>query len=210
MGTLQLKNSPLTNCKMKEFFLNLLNSLDKLAGLRQVEKIMASSPNPKAEINELISVLIRVSEQFPYIPQKDQQNIISAAVVTDPEFNSLNARIVYKWLSAQRDKFFKESAHIPGEEDKDWVPVTGEARQEWLKKWERSLSGFDDREAIVKALPYAEVREIKKSVGNHKQATQEDLELSKLKIEYGRECCDLSTGRLKPGMPSFEDWLKTK
>lgn len=35
-------------------------------------------------------------------------------------------------------------------------------------------------------------------------------QMAELKMQYGRECTDLYTGRLKPGMPSFEDWLKTK
>lgn len=195
---------------MRAYFLDLLNNLDKLAGLRQVEKILSSSPNPKAEINELIDVLVKVSEQFGYIPEQDQKNIISAAVITDAEFNSLNARIVYKWLALHKDKYFKEAAHIQ-ESQKDWVPLTGEARMAKLKEWEAALQGFDEHQVKGKFISFADVREIERpSTVINKPASEEELKLSELRIEYGRECRDLSTGRLKPGMPSFEDWLKDK
>jgi len=29
-----------------------------------------------------------------------------------------------------------------------------------------------------------------------------------LKVQYGRECCDLYTGKPKPGMPTFDEWLE--
>lgn len=196
---------------MKAYFLDLLNNLDKLAGLRQVDKIMATSPNPKAEINELIEVLVRVSEQFPYIPQKDQKNIISAAVVTDVDFTSLNARTVYKWLAIHKEKYFKEAAHVQQQKDENWVPLTGEARMARLKEWEQSLAGFDDK--IVsgdKFVPFANVREIDSHGLHHVQPTAEDKLMIELKSEYGRECCDLYTGRIKPGMPDFDSWLKDK
>jgi len=195
---------------MKAYFLDLLNNLDKLAGLRQVEKIMNSSPNPKAEINELIAVLVRVSEQFPYIPEQDQKNIISAAVITDAEFNSLNARIVYKWLNIHKDKFFKEVAHMEQEKEKDWVPLTGDARMAKLKEFEKILQGFDDHHlSDDKIVPYADVREIKKPVSvGYIPPTAEEVRMGELKIQYARECTDLKLGYIKPGSPTFESWLQ--
>lgn len=195
---------------MKEYFLDLLNNLDKLAGLRQVEKIMASSPNAKAEINELLEVLVRVSEQFPYIPMQDQKNIISAAVVTDGDFTSLNARIVYKWLAIHKDKYFKEAAHIQ-QKDENWVPLTGEARMARLKEWEKSLEGFDDHQLKGKFVPFADVREIEMKEEKRIPPSPEDLQMIQLKIEYGRLYSDNNTGRkIKPGSPTFDEWMKTK
>ncbi|HEY3429795.1 MAG TPA: hypothetical protein VGK39_03895 [Cyclobacteriaceae bacterium] len=42
------------------------------------------------------------------------------------------------------------------------------------------------------------------------EQVREKLRMFELKQQYGGECRDLQTGRLKPGMPSFEDWLKDK
>lgn len=44
----------------------------------------------------------------------------------------------------------------------------------------------------------------------NKAPTAEDKRMLELRIQYGRECTELQTGKLKPGMPSFEDWLKDK
>lgn len=195
---------------MRAYFLDLLNNLDKLAGLRQVEKIMNSSPNPKAEINELIAVLVRVSEQFPYIPMQDQKNIISAAVITDPEFNSLNARIVYKWLAIHKDKFFKEAAHIQQQAEENWVPLTGEARMARLKEWEKSLEGFEDHQLNGKFVPYADVREIEKNDNRYIPPSAEEVESYRLHMEWVRENFDPRTGKPLPTWISEVEWLKLK
>jgi hypothetical protein len=128
---------------MKEFYLNLLNNLDKLAGLKQLDKIRSIHGEDKAglknEINVLLDVLCRVSSQFPYISEVDQQKIITQAVISE-EFHSLNGNTVYKWLVRHKDKFFKESHHQEGEEEKKGPPLTGEARAEKLKEWLEALA----------------------------------------------------------------------
>jgi hypothetical protein len=126
---------------MREFFFELLNNLDKLAGLKQLDKIYAAHGEDKEaakkEINVLLKVLCTVSAQFPYIPEADQQKIISQAVITE-EFPSLNGSDLYKWLVRHKDKYFVESQHKPSEPAAE--PVVGEARQKWLKEWEKSLA----------------------------------------------------------------------
>lgn len=39
---------------------------------------------------------------------------------------------------------------------------------------------------------------------------EEYKKMHDMKVEYGRECTDIYSGNVKPGMPSFEDWLKDK
>jgi hypothetical protein len=123
---------------MKEFFLDLLQELDKLTGIKQWDRISHS----KDETNELLDILTRTCQMFPLIPVDAQKSILRHAVISDGDFIGLNAKWVYKSLNAQRDRFFKEAAHIPSEVDPNWKPVEGEARNEWLKKWQESLGSF--------------------------------------------------------------------
>lgn len=135
---------------MKEFFLNLLNNLDKLAGLRQIENIYAAhgdANEARKEINTLLDVLVNMCAQFTYIPEAEQKKIINHCVITDPEFKNLNARIVYKWLNAQKDKYYKELAHQETQQEKDWVPVPKDspAYDEYCKQWLAALKPMEER-----------------------------------------------------------------
>lgn len=133
---------------MKEFFLNILSNLDKLAGLRQIEKIYGQHSDQveaKKEVNMLLDILVNICLQFPYIPDDDKKKIIQQAVVSDPEFNSLNARIVFKWLAIQKDKYYKEIAHIENQTPENYEIVTGEKKEEYLKLWLASLEPMQQR-----------------------------------------------------------------
>lgn len=138
---------------MREFFLNLLNNLDKLAGLKQLEKIYAAhgedEVSAKEEINDLLNVLVRVSSQFPFIPRHEQEKIITQAVITD-DFPSLNAHVVYTWLAKHKDKYFKESHHLEKNEVTS-EPLTGEARQAKLQEWLKSLASTE--QMIISSKP---------------------------------------------------------
>lgn len=133
---------------MKEFFLNLLNNLDKLAGLRQIENIYAAHSDAneaRKEINALLDVLVNMCAQFPYIPEVEQKRIINHCVITDPEFKNLNARIVYKWLSAQKDKYYKELAHIPTEPTAEPISKDDPRYEEYCKQWLAALAPMQER-----------------------------------------------------------------
>jgi hypothetical protein len=148
---------------MKEFFLDLLYSLDKLAGIRQIDKLLAlPEEDSKREIKELLEVLCRTSDAFPLIPKKDQQGIIKQSIISDGDFIGLNAKFVYKSLAAHRDRYFKEAAHIPSEPTHNKPPLEGEARQKALNEWLKSLQGFEERttqshvQELVSKLPAKE------------------------------------------------------
>lgn len=117
---------------MKEFFFNLLKQLDKLTGIRQYDKLQATS-DPAKEVSELIEILCRVCNQFPFIPDKSKQDIIAAAVVADQEFIGLNAKIVFKWLQAQRDRFIGTGNQFV-EVEPQAPPLTGEARDKRIEE----------------------------------------------------------------------------
>lgn len=209
---------------MKDFFFNLLNNLDKLAGLKQLDKIYAvhgeDEQGAKNEIKALLKVLCNVSEQFPFIPEHEQQKIITHAVVSE-EFNSLNANTVYKWLARHKDKYFKEIHHVEGAQP-ETPPLTGEARQAKLKEWMNSLAGLEQM-MIAKASDQelnAEkrrtegtmewLRDRPKEVTAYKPPTEEEVNAHKLHIEYIRENYDPYTGKPKPTWIEESQWNKSR
>lgn len=148
---------------MREFFYKLLQDLDKLCGLKQYEKLMQSADR-KTEINTLLDILCRVSDLFAYIPEKDQQRIISEAVIMDLEFQGLNARIVWKWLNSKKDTYFQELAHK--ESETEHIPLTGEAREKRLIDWQQALNALTTEK--TKPVAYQKVREIEQTASGYK------------------------------------------
>lgn len=92
--------------------------------------------------------------------------------------------------------------------------LTGEARNEWIKKWLSEVQQMPVMKSAIPKLTYKEIADegdwLPKKPAPYPSAPPEFLIMDEFKMQYGRECCDLYTGRLKPGMPSFEDWLKDK
>lgn len=124
---------------MREFFRSELKSLELKTGYKQYERLLERE-NWKQDLDELLDILVRVCDQFPYIPDQDKETIIRNNVVSDGEFTGYNGRIIFKWLSQAKNKYFKELAHV---EIKAPEPLTGEEREKWIKAWNESLGpGF--------------------------------------------------------------------
>lgn len=194
---------------MRRFFFDLLDKLDKLTGMKQMEKLQ-SCENPEKEIGELLDILCRVSDQFPIIPKKDQQAIINQAVISDAEFKGLNAHIVYKWLSANKDRYFREAHHLPGEQDPEAKPLEGEARQEMLKLWLSKLGevGHVETKSHVREL---EAKLPPKDKGIVYNSTRpEDILERELHLQYIRENYDPVTKEKLPNWKKESDWLTSR
>lgn len=193
---------------MREFFLKLLQNIDKMAGLKQFEK-MCAHPDYKTEINNLLDILCRVADQFPFIPDTDKQKIINDAVITDQEFIGLNARIVYKWLNTRKELYFTEMAHKETEEGAE--PLTGEAREARLREWLEAVNKME-AQVTYRSDIYAKVREQWKPIdGQVYKPTQtaEDLQAHALHLEYIKQNYDAYTKlKLENWMPE-EEWLRS-
>lgn len=195
---------------MREFYLNLLQNLDMLTGHRQYEKLR-ELPNYKDEINRLLDVLCRVSNLFPYIPEEAQKNIISDSIITDLEFTSLNARIIYKWFNIRKDIYFKEVAHQPTQLQE---VVTGEKREEWLKIWQQEIAKFNTtntsqeqknsgtrmRESLYEGMTEDQIKEIEK-------ARELASESRKRKQDYRDNNYDKEGNALETWLPE-DEWMK--
>jgi hypothetical protein len=140
---------------MRDYFKNLLQHLDKLTGLKQYEKLLQTT-NPKEEIKLLLDILCRVTDQFPFIPDEDKKRIIDDAVVADPEFIGLNAKIIFKWLNHKKANFFQEMAHK--ENAPSDPPLEGEALQKRLAEWQEALAKLETN-CVERVDIYQTVRE---------------------------------------------------
>lgn len=167
---------------MRDFFKDELKALERNTGLKQYDKILEKEDWEK-ELGELLNALSRVCNQFDFIPSEDKAKIIKKNILTDPDFQGFNARIVYKWLSQAQSVYFKEAAHMPVEETEPAPILEGEERLKRLKEWEASLGDG------VKSVPQLSETQWKregqldvvqqKSVGKVKLTSVEEFEFRK-------------------------------
>lgn len=123
---------------MRDFFKQAFENLDRLTGLKQYDKLLASEEFER-DFAEILNALCRVCNQFDEIPNEDKQRIITRNMISDMEFNGFNARVVYKWLAHERNKYIKELAHQEQAPPENYKVLEGEQRSEWIKKWQESL-----------------------------------------------------------------------
>lgn len=119
---------------MTEYFLNLLKSLYRIAGLRQMENLYAEGKEKgDRELNLLINELTHAASQYPEVPNQVIIDTINDRVRKDQEFTSLNARTIHKWLTPLRSRYYHESHHIEQKPIEDAPPiVTGKKRDEYI------------------------------------------------------------------------------
>jgi NADH:ubiquinone oxidoreductase subunit E len=195
---------------MRDFFLQQLNSLDKLTGLQQLNKLMAME-DPKKEINDLLDILCRVCNQFSYIPEPDMQRIISENILSDYELTSLNGKIIFKWLSKACSAYYKEPTEeikLPEGVEK-YEPLTGEARDKALETWKKSLQKLDEQvkpeysgsklKATLNELP---------AMQGYVPLTDEEVVKRQMHIHYIRENYDPKTKDRLPNWVSESEWEK--
>lgn len=189
---------------MREFFLNLLNKLDKLTGFRQMDKLMAM-PDAKQEINELLDILCGTCRQFNYIPEDDQKKIITENVITDADFQGLNAKILYKWFHANKGKFLKELAHEETKPVEGYKILEGEAREEKIKEWLGAIAkvGTVSQPQLSGTRLKQNFEDIPKMDYKVKDPAAHALHLQWLK-----ECFDAKTGKPNENYIEESKWIE--
>lgn len=193
---------------MREYFFTLLQNLDKLTGIRQYDKL-SQADDAKKELNTLLTILCRACDQFPYIPDEAKQRIIDTNIVADADFIGLNAKCIYKYLNANKDRYFKELAHV--EIKPEDAPLEGEAfkaKTDWViaelqKATEPMAARINPYKDIVVPTP------VQKGL-KYYPADPSVGRMQDLKVQYGREHTDKYTGKRLDGSPTFEEWLKTQ
>ena len=202
---------------MRQYFFNLLESLDKVAGIKQLDKIYQSHDtvdDAKIEINLLIDELCSVCNRFDYIPRPDMKRIIHDGILMDPEFFGLNGRAVFRWLSKSCGAYYKEpieAVKLPEGVEK-YEPVTGEAREKWLQDWLKVLNKVDEnvKPVLTNASGSklkANLQELPETKG-YRPPTAETVYLMQLHDAYIRENYDSITGKPKENWMSESEWQR--
>jgi hypothetical protein len=202
---------------MRDFFKSELQTLKIKTGLNQYENLSAL-PDAEDQFKLLFDSLVMVCDGFPEIPDNHKKRIIQEQIYRDQDFNQLTPRVVWKWLDREKGKYFKELAHIPTESNAK--PVTYDELSPEIKQGVDDLiKSLQMDNAGLKSVPQvsqAEIDAIKIEDLEHQEGikalkypstSKEDFQLNQRKIEWAKHHTDLQTGKLKPGSPSFEEWL---
>jgi hypothetical protein len=146
-----------------------------------------------------------IYETYQYEQLETVYKCLRNPPVTDERIWRLTPDVIRSWMLVYLDRAALEREKaIHNERFKEEPEGEVDPRlEEWLKELEK-------KETAVR--PITE-EEIKKEGGERPAAPKyippgkEYYVLKQLQIRYGRECTDLHTGRVKPGMPSFDEWL---
>lgn len=204
---------------MRDFFKSELQTLKIKTGLNQYENLSAL-PDAGQQLQLLFDTLVKVCDEFPYIPDNDKKRIIQEQILRDNDFTQLTPRVVWKWLNAEKGKYFREAAHIPITPTAK--PVTyDELSTETKEAFNKLLNLLQD--GNIRQVPMVsqdeidyikqrdtESREGRKAISTNYKPKDELVEHLELRTQWMRECTDIYTGKLKEGAPTFEQWAKTK
>lgn len=190
---------------MRDYFKNLLQHLDKLTGLQQYAKL-CQTPNPKEEIKTLLDILCRVTDQYSYIPDESKKQIINEAVISDPEFIGLNAKFIAKSLNVKKEFYLGNPDDVVISPD----ALTGEAREQWLKKWAESLAKIESN-VTSRVDIYQTVREQwqpKEGTEKYKAIDPDLVTKHQQHADYIKSNYDPRTGKPLPEWMPEDKWLE--
>lgn len=204
---------------MRDFFKSELKTLKIKTNLNQYENLSAL-PDAESQISLLLDSLARVCNEpdFAYIPDHHKKRIIQEQIYRDPDFTGLTPRVVWKWLNAEKGKYFKELAHIPTKTDAEPVDYQNLAPETKLKVDEflRSLqepSRFQVPQVSQQEIDDLKIEDLEIVEGKrgirYPSTNPEYVIMQQKKIEWSRTNTHLHTGELLPGALTFEEWLKT-
>lgn len=200
---------------MKEFFKKCLEDLELRTGIRQLYWLNQNSAD-QAEFDRKKNILLEsmeiVSKEFSYISEKAQKQIIDSMIVKDQDYTDLNSRAVWKWLNMNKDHYFRE-ANAPVIDQK--VQMTQEQNEgvdKLLNQRIAELSQGIKKVPSVSAFELAKASERPKEKAlstGHVSPPMEVVIYSDMKVEYGRQCHDLVTGKPNEKWMPFEEFVKT-
>lgn len=189
---------------MRDFFKSELKTLKAKTGLNQWENISAME-NPEQEFKILFDSLEMVCAEFTFIPDNDKKRIVQENIIRDQEFKGLNARIVWKWLNANKDKYYKELAHQQAEQVHP--PLTGEARDKRIAEYLEVLSKVQVQTGVPKSRN-KEIKERWRSVDGEEYIPLPTDEV--LLKEYHIEYLQSQIGKKPQDFEDELEWMKKK
>ncbi len=132
---------------MRDFFKTILNELKDNTGLDQV-RWLRNDCETEAEfdkrVENIVNGMMVVSEKFDYIPPGFQQKYIRKMMIEDQNYDSLNSRVIWKWLDAHKGLHFLGSTKIT--EDQMMAYATPEEAEKYIAEWKQALSKIGNPE----------------------------------------------------------------
>lgn len=151
---------------MEKFFLQILIDLDKLSGIKQYKKFL-EAPDGKREITDLVKILCRVSRQYADVPPDAQKRAIRDAIIADDDFIGLNAKFVNRALNRARERMAQNTPKVDMSlPDNNPNILTGEARDEWLRRWQAEL----DKATAAMTSPERQAQEQNRRINDRRKA----------------------------------------
>lgn len=192
---------------MKQFLTKMLSELEARTGIRQLY-FLQQKPDAGNQVNILLDSMVRVCQEYNYIPELNQKAIIQKEMERDQNYDGLSARILRRWFDLHKDLYWNK----PVSEVQDVGEITPETQKminEFIAKLSQgpkavpSVSGYEVQRA--KERPKIEAVSI-----GHGYSTEEDHRLLKARVEYGRLYHHPHTGAKLDNWISFDDYLKTR
>lgn len=199
---------------MKDFFILCLKDLESISGLRQLFFLQSDLEDGERKKDVLIAGMVATCKNFDYIPEKAQQKIIREMMVKDQDYDSLNSRVIYKWLNMHKDVYFTQS-HAP--EITPLRDLTDDEKKridQLAEQFKKSLVG-DFRPAyhdLQKEIDDLKLEDLERQEGKHAASTgyiapgAEYLAEKELKRKWMLECFDLHTGKPNEKWMSWEEY----
>lgn len=200
---------------MRDFFIECLQSLKAVRGLKQYEDYLSNGLKGANEMKEVVDAMVRVSNGFGYIPKDVQQRTIRKRLIDDNEMYNLNAHKIWQWLNAISGKYWNAAEGEitqPAANASELSPEFQDYLNRWFADFEKKgINRVPDISANdIKAIANEDENRVKPrglSTGM-KYGTAEQLEELELKRRWAKECTNLYTGEILPGMPNFQQWCK--
>lgn len=133
---------------MKEFFFECLRDLKDIYGVNHMHWLMQECKDQQEfdkKKNQIVESLLIVSQKFDYIPEEKQQIYIRKMMVEDQNYDSLNSRVIWKWLDMHKNNHITHSQF--NEDDlSQHPPATDEQVKHWTKLFYENLEKIGNPE----------------------------------------------------------------
>lgn len=131
---------------MREFFKQCMEDLESISGSRQKYYLDSDLEDGERKKKVLLDGMVEASRKFDYIPEKDQQTIIRRMMIEDQNYESLNSRVIWKWLEMHKGKYSTQPRL--SEEEIIPPPPLSEEMQKQIREYLANLAG-----STVKPVP---------------------------------------------------------
>lgn len=124
---------------MRDFFAAELETLYLKTGFRQ-HYTLSAMPEGQKQISLLLDELVKMSNNFPFIPEDKKKQIVLAYMMTDADFQGFNPKILWKWFNIENRKYLPKDQNqvddecvTPIKRTKEDIEKINQIFEQWKK-----------------------------------------------------------------------------